>query len=53
MAVTYTSVLTALYDYTPDSSDDEVAIKEEQLLLLLDGSDDEWVLALYMRFKAE
>ncbi|KAG9128371.1 cytoskeletal protein binding protein [Ceratobasidium sp. 392] len=42
MAVTYASVLTALYDYTPDGADDEVAIKEDQILLLLDGSDDEW-----------
>ncbi|QRV76374.1 actin cytoskeleton-regulatory complex protein SLA1 [Ceratobasidium sp. AG-Ba] len=42
MAVTYASVLTALYDYNPDGADDEVAIKEDQILLLLDGSDDEW-----------
>ena len=41
MPVTYNSVLTALYDYKPEGADDEVAIKEEQLLLLLDGSDDE------------
>ncbi|KAG8743612.1 cytoskeletal protein binding protein [Ceratobasidium sp. 414] len=42
MAVTYTSVLTALYDYTPDGAQDEVAVKEDQILLLLDGTDDEW-----------
>ncbi|KAG9075619.1 cytoskeletal protein binding protein, partial [Ceratobasidium sp. UAMH 11750] len=42
MAITYASVLTALYDYTPDGADDEVAIKEDQMLLLLDGSDNEW-----------
>ncbi|KAF8708414.1 SLA1 homology domain 1, SHD1, partial [Rhizoctonia solani] len=43
MSATYGSVLVALYDYAPPAgTEDEVAIKEDQLLLLLDGSDDEW-----------
>ncbi|CAE6449426.1 unnamed protein product [Rhizoctonia solani] len=43
MTVTYGSVLVALYDYTPPAgAEDEIAIKEDQVLLLLDSSDDEW-----------
>ncbi|KAJ1311553.1 hypothetical protein OPQ81_010037 [Rhizoctonia solani] len=43
MTVTYGSVLVALYDYTPPAgAEDEITIKEDQLLLLLDNSDDEW-----------
>jgi hypothetical protein len=42
MTIAYTSVLVALYDYAPAAgADDEVAIKEDQILLLLDNSDDE------------
>ncbi|CEL57607.1 Actin cytoskeleton-regulatory complex protein SLA1 OS=Ustilago maydis (strain 521 / FGSC 9021) GN=SLA1 PE=3 SV=1 [Rhizoctonia solani AG-1 IB] len=43
MTVTYGSVLVALYDYTPPAgTEDEVTIKEDQILLLIDGTDDEW-----------
>ncbi|CAE6520735.1 unnamed protein product [Rhizoctonia solani] len=43
MTVTYGSVLVALYDYSPPAgAEDEVAIKEDQVLLLIDSSDDEW-----------
>lgn len=36
----YLAVVKAAYDYAPQS-EDEVAIKENQLLFLLDKSDDE------------
>ncbi|CAE6407278.1 unnamed protein product [Rhizoctonia solani] len=43
MTVTYGSVLIALYDYNPPAGTvDEVAIKEDQTLLLIDDSDEEW-----------
>ncbi|EUC53910.1 actin cytoskeleton-regulatory complex protein SLA1, putative [Rhizoctonia solani AG-3 Rhs1AP] len=43
MTVSYHSVLVALYDYNPPAgAEDEVAVKEDQVLLLLDNSDDEW-----------
>lgn len=38
----YLAVLKATYDYEPQS-EDEIAIKENQLLFLLDKSDDECV----------
>ncbi|KAF8165375.1 hypothetical protein B0H34DRAFT_793770 [Crassisporium funariophilum] len=37
----YLAVLTASYDYTPQS-EDEIAIKEDQLLLLTEKVDKEW-----------
>ncbi|KAH9483050.1 Actin cytoskeleton-regulatory complex protein SLA1 [Psilocybe cubensis] len=37
----YLAILKASYDYTPQS-DDEIAIKEDQLLLLVEKVDDEW-----------
>ena len=36
----YLAILKASYDYEPQS-DDEIAIKEEQLLLLVERVDDE------------
>jgi hypothetical protein len=39
----YISVLKASYDYTPHS-EDEIEIKEDQLLLLIEKVDDECVL---------
>ena len=36
----YVAVLKALYDYDP-SSQDELAIKEDQLLFLVEKTDDE------------
>lgn len=38
----YHAVLKASYDYAPQS-DDEIAIEADQLLLLLEKVDDEWV----------
>ena len=38
--VRYLAVLKASYDYVPQS-DDEVAVKEDQLLFLLERTDDE------------
>jgi hypothetical protein len=40
----YLAILKASYDYEPQS-DDEIAIKEDQLLLLLERVDDECVLS--------
>ena len=40
----YLAVLKASYDYDPQS-DDELPIKENQILLLLDKVDDEYVLS--------
>jgi hypothetical protein len=40
----YLAVLKASYDYEPQS-DDEVKIVEDQILLLLERTDDEYVLA--------
>ncbi|KAF9481963.1 hypothetical protein BDN70DRAFT_829987 [Pholiota conissans] len=37
----YLAILKASYDYEPQS-DDEIAIKEDQLLLLVERVDDEW-----------
>ncbi|KAH7345107.1 hypothetical protein B0J17DRAFT_638359 [Rhizoctonia solani] len=43
MTVSYSSVLVALYDYAPPAgAEDEVAIKEDEVLLLIDSSDEEW-----------
>ena len=39
----YLAVLKAAYDYTPDS-EDEIAIKEDQILFLIERTDDEYVL---------
>jgi len=39
----YLAVLKACYDYDPQSSD-EIAIKEDQLLFLVERTDDEQVL---------
>lgn len=38
----YLAVLKAAYDYEPQSTD-EIAIKEDQILLLLERTDDEYV----------
>jgi hypothetical protein len=38
----YIAVLKASFDYTPQS-DEEIEIKEDQLLLLLEKTDDECV----------
>ncbi|KAI0296115.1 SH3 domain-containing protein [Multifurca ochricompacta] len=37
----YIAVLKASYDYSPQS-DDEIPIKEDQLLLLIEKTDDDW-----------
>ncbi|ETW83601.1 hypothetical protein HETIRDRAFT_155103 [Heterobasidion irregulare TC 32-1] len=37
----YLAVLRASYDYAPQS-DDEIAIREDQLLLLVERTDDDW-----------
>ncbi len=42
----YLAVLKAAYDYAP-TSDDEIALKEDQILLLLERVDDECVLQPY------
>ena len=40
----YLAVLKASYDYEPQpDAEDELAIKENQLLLLLERTDDEYV----------
>lgn len=39
----YLEVLKASYDYEPQS-EDEIAIKEDQLLFLLERTDDEQVI---------
>ena len=39
----YIAVLKASYDYTPQS-EEEIEIKEDQLLLLIEKTDDEYVL---------
>jgi hypothetical protein len=41
----YLAVLKAAYDYEP-TSEDEIAIKEDQILFLLERADDEYVLKL-------
>jgi actin cytoskeleton-regulatory complex protein SLA1 len=43
MSTNYLAVLKALYDYETPQSDDELAIKEDQLLFLLEKVDDEQV----------
>jgi hypothetical protein len=40
----YISILKASYDYEPQS-DDEISIKEDQLLLLIEKVDDELVIS--------
>ena len=42
-ATQYLAVLKAAYDYTPDS-EDEIELKEDQLLFLIERTDDEYVL---------
>ncbi|KAH9972354.1 hypothetical protein BGW80DRAFT_383894 [Lactifluus volemus] len=37
----YIAVLKASYDYIPQS-EDEIEIKEDQLLLLVEKTDDDW-----------
>ncbi|EJD00905.1 uncharacterized protein FOMMEDRAFT_141675 [Fomitiporia mediterranea MF3/22] len=37
----YLAVLRAAYDYTPDSAE-EIAIKEDQILFLIERTDDDW-----------
>ncbi|KAH9972334.1 hypothetical protein BGW80DRAFT_1561143 [Lactifluus volemus] len=37
----YIAVLKASYDYVPQS-EDEIEIKEDQLLLLVEKTDDDW-----------
>jgi hypothetical protein len=39
----YLAVLKASYDYEPQSND-EIAIKEDQILLLLERTDEECVI---------
>ena len=39
----YLTVLKALYDYKADS-EDEISIKEDQILFLIERTDDEYVL---------
>ena len=41
MSETYLAVLKALYDYEQPQSDDEIAIKEDQLLFLIEKTDEE------------
>jgi hypothetical protein len=42
---TYLAILKASYDYEPQpDAEDELAIKEDQLLFLLEKTDDEYVL---------
>lgn len=48
----YLGVLKALYDYEP-TSDDEVAIKENQLLFLIEKTDDEYVKFAALFYPAE
>ncbi|KAJ8523034.1 hypothetical protein ONZ45_g480 [Pleurotus djamor] len=38
----YLAVLKASYDYTPQSDEDEIPIKEDQILFLLERVDDDW-----------
>jgi len=45
----YLAVLKASYDYDPQSSD-EIAIKEDQLLFLVERTDDELVLYSFYPF---
>jgi len=40
----YIAILKASYDYEPQS-DDEISIKEDQLLLLIEKVDDELVIS--------
>jgi hypothetical protein len=43
----YLAVLKASYDYSPQS-DDEIEIKEGQILFLVERTDDECVPAIYL-----
>ena len=38
----YLGVLKALYDYSADS-EDEISVKEDQILFLIERTDDEYV----------
>ena len=40
----YLAVLKAVYDYEP-TSEDEIAIKEDQILFLIERTDDEYVIS--------
>lgn len=40
----YLAVLKASYDYVPQTDEDEIAIKENQILFLIEKVDDEYVL---------
>ena len=42
----YLAILKASYDYEPQS-DDEISIKEDQLLLLIEKVDDELVIPFF------
>jgi hypothetical protein len=45
----YLAVLKASYDYEPNG-EDEIAIKEDQLLFLLERTDEESVICLHLLF---
>lgn len=47
MAEHYLQVLKASYDYEPQS-EDEIAVKENQILFLKERVDDEWVISCTM-----
>ena len=40
----YLGVLKALYDYNADS-EDEISVKEDQILFLIERTDDEYVIS--------
>lgn len=45
----YLAVLKAAYDYEPQAdAEDELAVKENQLLFLLERTDDEYVTRPYL-----
>ena len=43
----YLAVLKAAYDYEP-TSEDEIAIKEDQILFLIERTDDEYVFCFFL-----
>ena len=45
----YLAVLKAAYDYEP-TSEDEIAIKEDQILFLVERTDDEYVISVDASF---
>jgi hypothetical protein len=45
MAEHYLGVLKASYDYDPDGADEEISIKEGQLLFLKERVDSEYIAA--------